>query len=134
VTEGFSSVEEVAYVPIGELAGIEGLNEEVAGELQERARGFIERQNAEFEARRQELGVADEVLELPGMTPHLAATLGEKGVKTLDDVGDLAGDELAEMVTPAVKIDQEQANAIIMAARAHWFEGEGQPGATPEAG
>src|SRR5689334_236341 len=70
VTEGFSSVEEVAYVPINELAGIEGFSEEVAGELQERARGFIERQNAEFEARRVELGVADEVLELPGMTPH----------------------------------------------------------------
>jgi N utilization substance protein A len=134
VTEGFSSVDEVAYVPLNELAGIEGFNEEVAGELQERARGFIERQNAEFEARRQELGVADEVLDLPGMTPHLAVTLGEKGIKTLDDVGDLAGDELAEMVAPAIKIDQEDANAIIMAARAHWFEGEAQPGATPEAG
>jgi transcription termination/antitermination protein NusA len=134
VTEGFSSVEEVAYVPINELAGIEGFSEEVAGELQERARGFIERQNAEFEARRQELGVADEVLALPAMTPHLAVTLGEKGIKTLDDVGDLAGDELAEMVAPAIKIDQEEANAIIMAARAHWFADEAQQGATPEAG
>jgi N utilization substance protein A len=134
VTEGFSSVEEVAYVPLNELAGIEGFNEEVAGELQERARGFIERQNAEFEARRVELGVADEVLALPGMTPHLAVTLGEKGVKTLDDVGDLAGDELAEMAAPAIKIDLEDANAIIMAARAHWFEDEAQPDAAPEAG
>jgi N utilization substance protein A len=134
VTEGFSSVDEVAYVPLEELAGIEGFNEEVAAELQERARSFIERQNEEFEARRRELGVADEVLTLPGMTPLLAVTLGEKGVKTLDDVGDLAGDELAEMVAPAVKIDQEEANAIIMAARAHWFADEADAGAAPEAG
>jgi N utilization substance protein A len=134
VTEGFSSVEEVAYVPLEELASIEGFNDEVATELQERARSFIERQNEEFEARRRELGVADEVLALPGMTPLLAVTLGEKGVKTLDDVGDLAGDELAEMVAPAVEIDQEEANAIIMAARAHWFADEAEAGAAPEAG
>jgi N utilization substance protein A len=133
VTEGFTSVDEVAYVPIDELAGIEGFNEEVAGELQERARGFIERQNAEFEAKRQELGVADDVLALPGMTAQLAVALGEKGVKTLDDVGDLAGDELAEMVAPVVKMSQEEANAIIMAARAHWFEGEEAAGSTAEA-
>jgi transcription termination/antitermination protein NusA len=59
------------------------------------------------------------------MTPALLVAVGEKGVKTLDDLGDLAGDELVEMAPPALKLDQEQANAIIMAARAHWFADEG---------
>src|SRR5438128_1497804 len=68
VTEGFSSVEEVAYVPLADLAGIEGFDEDVANELQTRARGFLERQNAEFEARRVELGVGDDLREIPGIT------------------------------------------------------------------
>jgi N utilization substance protein A len=124
VTEGFTSVEEIAFVPLEDIAGIEGFDEEVARELQERGRHFIERQNEELEAKRQELGVADEVIELPGMSLALAVTLGENGVKTLDDVGDLAGDELVEMAQPKVKLTQDEANAIIMAARAHWFAEE----------
>jgi len=129
VTEGFTSVEEVAFVPIGELAGIEGFDEDVAGELQQRARTFIEEQNVKLEARRRELGVSDEIAAIDGVTPALLVAVGEKGVKTLDDLADLAADELIEMAPPALKLDQDQANAIIMAARAHWFAEEGANGA-----
>jgi N utilization substance protein A len=125
VTEGFTSVEEVAYVPLEELAGIEGFDETIAEELQERGRIFIERHNAELEAKRQELGVGDDVIALPGMSLALAVALGENGVKTLDDVGDLAGDELIELAPSALKLSQDEANTIIMAARAHWFDEEG---------
>jgi N utilization substance protein A len=132
VTEGFTTVEEVAFVPVSELAGIEGFDEEVAGELQQRARSFLDEQNAKLEARRKELGVGDDVAAVAGVTPALLVALGEKGVKTLDDLADLAGDELVEMAGTAVKLEPEQANAIIMAARAHWFadSAEGAPGAT----
>jgi transcription termination/antitermination protein NusA len=121
VTEGFRSVEEVAYVALEELAGIEGFDETIAGELQQRAKTFIEQQNAEREQRRQELGVSDEIAAMDGITPALLVALGEKGVKTLDDLADLAGDELVEISEAAGKLDLEEANAIIMAARAHWF-------------
>jgi transcription termination/antitermination protein NusA len=131
VTEGFTSVEEVAYIPIADLAGIEGFDEDVAAELQERARVFIERKNQEFEARRQELGVTDELAALDGLTPAMLVALGEKGVKTLDDLADLAGDELVEILPTSAKLTQDEANAVIMAARAHWFadaESAGAPG------
>ncbi|MBV8653347.1 MAG: transcription termination/antitermination protein NusA [Alphaproteobacteria bacterium] len=122
VTEGFTSVEEVAFVPLEELAGIEGFDEDIASELQERGRVFIARQNEELEARRHELGVSDELAAIQGVTPAMLVALGEKGVKTLDDLGDLAGDELVEAVQSGAKLTLDEANAIIMAARAHWFE------------
>jgi len=125
VTEGFTSVEEVAFTPLNELAGIEGFDEDVANELQQRARTFLDEQNVKLEARRKELGVSDDIAAIEGVTPALLVAVGEKGVKTLDDLADLAGDELVEMAQPTVKLDQEQANAIIMAARAHWFADEG---------
>jgi transcription termination/antitermination protein NusA len=124
VTEGFTSVEEVAFVPVSELGGIEGFDEDVASELQQRARTFLDAQNAKLEARRKELGVSDDIAALAGVTPALLAAIGEKGVKTLDDLADLAGDELIEMAGNAAKLEPEQANAIIMAARAHWFADE----------
>jgi N utilization substance protein A len=124
VTEGFTSVEEVAFVPLSELAGIEGFDETVAGELQQRGRVFLEEQNAMLEAKRKELGVSDEIAALAGMTPALLVAVGEKGVKTLDDLADLAGDELIEMVGNAAKLEPDEANAIIMAARAQWFADE----------
>jgi transcription termination/antitermination protein NusA len=128
VTEGFSSVEEIAYVPIEDLAGIEGFDQDVAGELQERARNFIARKNEELEARRRELGVADDLAEIPGLTPAMLVALGEKGVKTRDDLADLAGDELVEAVQASAKLTLEEANEIIMKARAHWFA-EAEPAA-----
>ena len=124
VTEGFTSVEEVGFVPIGELAGIEGFDEEIANELQQRARTFITEQNERLEARRKELGVSDEIAAIPGVTPALLAALGEKGVKSLDDLADLAADELIELAAGQVKLEEADAQAIIMAARAHWFADE----------
>ena len=126
VAEGFISLEQVAFVPVAELADIEGFDEEVAEELRARARTFLEEQDRQFETRRLELGVAEEVATLEGLAPWMLVTLGENGVKTLDDVGDLASDELIEMLGDRAP-DMEAANAIIMAARAHWFEGEEAP-------
>ena len=132
VTEGFASVEEVAFVAADELSRIEGFDENVAKELQERARVYLEEQAARAEAKRRELGVSDEIAAIEGLTPARLVALGEKGVKTLDDLGDLAGDELMEMMPAALKLETEDANRIIMAARAHWFGEEGAP-ATEEA-
>jgi N utilization substance protein A len=130
ITEGFTSVEEVAYVPLEDLTGIEGVDENTATELQSRARTFLEEQDRQNTERRKELGVADELAAVAGVTSSMQVVLGEKGVKTLDDLADLAADELIEMVGKD-KLTEEDANAIIMAARAHWFadepktEGEG---------
>jgi transcription termination/antitermination protein NusA len=121
VTEGFTSVEEVAFVPLQDLAGIEGFDEDVAGELQERAKVFIERKNQELETRRLELGVTEELAGVAGLNPAMLVALGDKGIKTLDDLADLASDELIEIVQDVAKPSQDEANAIIMAARAHWF-------------
>jgi N utilization substance protein A len=94
VTEGFSSVEDLAYVDENEIAAIEGFDEDTAQELQARARDFLEREAAEQDAKRRELGVEDDVLNLPGLTLPMAVALGEAGVKTVEDVADLATDEL----------------------------------------
>ncbi|MBM3582825.1 MAG: transcription termination/antitermination protein NusA, partial [Alphaproteobacteria bacterium] len=120
VAEGFQTLEDVAFVPVEDLASIEGFEMDVATELRQRARDFIAKRDEELEKKRKELGVADEVAALEGMTPTLLAALGEKGVKTLDDLGDLAGDELME-IAPAGALTPDKANAMIMAARAHWF-------------
>jgi transcription termination/antitermination protein NusA len=128
VTEGFGSLEEVAFVPVEELAGIEGFDVDVAGELQERAKQALERRDREYEERYKALEVNDELVGLEGLTPGMLVTLGENGIKTLDDFAGLAGDELLEMLAGSVKggaqLDLEQANALIMEARqqAHWFD------------
>ena len=128
VTEGFASLEEVAYVATEDLADIEGFDADIAAELQARARNALERRDREYEERRLELGVADDLAELEGLTPGILVALGEKGVKTLDDFADLAGDELLELLGTSDKggaaLDLEAANAMIMQARAHWFEDE----------
>lgn len=122
VTEGFTKIEELAYLPVEELAEIEGFDGDVAGELHERATEYIDKRNSEFEDKRKALGVSDEVAGIEGLAPSMLVALGEKGVKTLDDLGDLAGDELQEIVGEG--LSNEDANAIIMAARQHWFENE----------
>src|SRR5262249_9744078 len=86
VGEGFTTVEEIAYVVTEELAEIEGFDIDVATELQNRARTFITERDARFEERRKEIGVEDAVAELPHLTPGWLVTLGERGLKTLDDV------------------------------------------------
>ena len=122
VTEGFGTVEDVAFIPLEDLAEIEGFDEEIAGELQQRARVYLEEQDRRNDGRRRELGVSDELAELEGLTPGMLVTLGQKGVKSLDDLGDLASDELIDMLGKD-SMTEDQANAVIMAARAHWFDG-----------
>ena len=132
VTEGFTSLEEVAFVPMDDLTDIEGFDEEVAGELRERARQFLKTRDEAFSTRRVELGVTDELAAVEGLRPAILVALGEAGVKTLDDLADLAGDELLE-IAPSGSITLERANDIIMAARAHWFpEDEPSDGADEE--
>ena len=123
VTEGFTTVEELAFTPPDELASIEGFDETVAGELIRRAEAFITRRDSELSERRVELGVAEDVAAIEVLTPAMLVALGEKGVKTLDDLADLASDELIEIVG-ADAMDEATANDVIMAARAHWFDDE----------
>ena len=94
VTEGFTSVEDLAYVDENEISAIEGFDEDTAQELQARARDFLEREAAEQDAKRKELGVEDDVLTVPGVTLPMAVSLGEAGVKTVEDLADLATDEV----------------------------------------
>ncbi len=154
VAEGFTALEQVAFVPVEELAQIEGFDEEVAEELRARARTHLEEMDRFNEERRRELGVSDELSALEGITASMLVTLGEQGVKTLDDLADLAADELrfalssqrgehsledmasvedaeVDRVLQGSAMSQDEANAIIMAARAHWFDDE--PEAAEEA-
>ena len=123
VTEGFSSVEEVAFVPIDDLMDIEGFDEDVANELRERARVYLARRDEDLATRRKELGVEDDMISIEGITPMMAVMLGENDIKTRDDLADLAGDELMEIVGTQVP-NLDRANEIIMLARAHWFADE----------
>jgi N utilization substance protein A len=128
VTEGFTSLEEVAYVPLEDLADIEGFDAEVAAELQERARSSLERRDRRYEERRQELGVSNELASLERLTPGMLVALGENKITTLDDFAGLAGDELVELLAGSdkvgVNLELEEANALIMRARAHWYADE----------
>jgi len=123
VQEGFETIEDLVATPEEEVASIEGFDENVAAELVRRANAFLERQAGEMEEKRIALGVVDEVAAFEAFSAKDLIALGEKGVKTLDDLADLAGDELVEILGNDT-MTEEQANEIIMAARAHWFEGE----------
>ena len=94
VTEGFATVEEVAYVDLSEIAHIEGFDEDTAEEIQTRAREYLERIEQERDARRKELGVSDDLAQVPGMTTAMMVALGENGIKTLEDFADCATDDL----------------------------------------
>ncbi|MGH7055130.1 MAG: transcription termination factor NusA [Stellaceae bacterium] len=128
VTEGFNALEEIAFVPLKDLADIEGFDETIAGELQERARRALERRDREYEERRRALGVEDDLAALEGVTPGMLVALGEKEIKTLDDFAGLAGDELLELLggsdKAGVALEPAEADALIMRARAHWFADE----------
>jgi len=136
VQEGFSSVEDIAHVEDEELAAIEGFDENVAAELKRRARVFLEKRDAELDQKRREMGVDDVLAEIGGFTPGMMVTLGERGVKTLEDLAGLAGDELVEILGPEI-VDEETANAIVMEARrrAGWLgEDAAGDGTTSEPG
>ena len=126
VTEGFIKVEDVALVPVEELASIEGFDETVASELKTRAQSWLEAEAEKQTQRYHELGVSDELAAVDGLNPAMLVKLGEKNVKTLDDLADLASDELIEIVGKDA-LDEAAANSIIMAARAHWFADEPAP-------
>ncbi len=126
VAEGFSTLEQIAYIETDELAEIEGFDGDVAEELKERARVWLENQDEIYTLRRRELGVEDELAETSELAPALLVKLGENGVKTLDDLADLAGDELVDLLGKDGP-SKDEANEIIMAARAHWFaDGDGK--------
>ena len=128
VTEGFTTVEEVAFVPIEELTDIEGFDEDIVNELKARATAYIEEENKKIMAQMEELGVAEDLAnaEIEDLDSRKIIALAEKGIKTLDDLADLAGDELVELLG-ADAIKEDVANSIIMAARAHWFPEDNQP-------
>ena len=94
-SEGFTSVEEVAYVDSDEIASIDGFDEDTASEIQTRAREYLEKIEAEHDEKRKALGVADELREIPGMTTAMMVTLGEDGVKTIEDFAGYAADDLS---------------------------------------
>jgi transcription termination/antitermination protein NusA len=95
VSEGFSSVEELAYVDAKEVASIEGFDESTAEEIQDRAREYLERQETELTEKRRALGVEDELAEVEGITTAMLVAFGENGIKTLEDLADCATDDLA---------------------------------------
>ncbi len=125
VTEGFSTLEEIAFVPLEELTSIEGFDDDVAAELQARAAGWLQEQEEAADARRRELGVSDAVAEYEVFSPTLLVALGENGVKELEDLADLSGDELRDIVGNDL-LNHDEANALIMDARvkAGWFTAE----------
>ena len=118
IDEGFTSVEEVAYVPINEMLEIEAFDEDTVNELRNRARNVL---LTEAIVTEEKLGeTAEDLLSLEGMDHELAAQLADSGVRTRDDLAELAVDELTE----ATGIDEERAKDLIIKARAHWFAGE----------
>jgi N utilization substance protein A len=120
VVEGFASIEDIVETSSEELGRIEGFDVDVATELKNRAASFLENKKKVFEKRASEMGISKELTGVKGLTQDMILILGEKGIKKMDDLGDLASDELREMVG-ADKLTESQANAIIMAARASWF-------------
>lgn len=142
VTEGYATVEDLAFVESYEVAEIEGFDEDTAEELQARARDFLEKQAAALDSQRVELGVLDEVMAVPGMTGAIAVALGNGGVKTVEDLADLATDEIRggyEMkngervkvpgVLESFNLSQEEAEMLILQARvaAGWIDASELP-------
>ena len=145
-SEGFSNLEELAYVEPHELSSIDGIDEETGAELQRRALDVIEAANREADAKRRELGVLDEVGEVPGVTPQMLVAFGENEVKTLEDLAGCSGDDLlgyddskkgerfhVKGILEGTGISKEDAEAIVMNARIMmgWVEA---PEEIPEAG
>src|SRR3954452_4002454 len=93
-SEGFTSVEEVAYVEAEEIATIDGFDEDTASEIQTRAREYLEKIEAEHDEKRKALGVSDDLRDIPGITTAMLVTLGEDGVKTVEDFAGYAADDL----------------------------------------
>ncbi len=138
-SEGFATVEEIAYVESEEVSDIEGFDEDTAAEIQARATEYLEKLDAELDAKRKELGVEDEVGEVPGITSAIMVSLGENDVKTVEDLAGCATDDLTgyyESVEGERRrepgfldghdVSPQEAEEIIMAARvkAGWITEE----------
>ncbi|HZC17470.1 MAG TPA: transcription termination factor NusA [Caulobacteraceae bacterium] len=139
VTEGFATVEDVAYVDASEIAAIEGFGEDTAEELQARARDFLEKEAAEYDEKRRELGVEDGLLEIEGVTLPISVALGEGEVKSVEDLAGLVPDDLRGWfeskdgervrepgILESFALTPEAAEALIMRARVAmgWIEPE----------
>ena len=129
-SEGFGSIEELAFVPTEELAAIEGFDSDTAGELQTRAQNYLARLEAELDAKRKELGVEDALKEVPGVTSRMLVAFGENGIKTVEDLAGCATDDLVGWVErkegdstrhagilEGFVLDRDEAETIIMQAR-----------------
>jgi N utilization substance protein A len=150
VAEGFATVEEVAYVDLSEIAHIEGFTEETANEIQTRAREFLEKQEAERDARRRELGVSDDLIRVAGVTTAMLVAFGEHGIKSLEDLADCATDDLIgwterrkekdsdpvrhKGVLDGFEIGRKEAEDMILSARvlAGWITEEDIAGSAEE--
>jgi N utilization substance protein A len=116
VAEGFTSLEEVAYVPLTEMLEIEAFDEDTVNELRSRARNAL--LTEEIVREESVENVEEALLALEGMDTEIASKLAAAGITTRDGLADLAGDELVELTG----IDEARAQALIMKARAHWFD------------
>ncbi len=118
VQEGFSTIEEIAYVPASELNGIEEFDEEIVKELRNRARDVLLTQAIATEEKIDDAGPAEDLLGVDGMDEELASMLASRGIVTREDLAEQAVDDLLEIEG----VDAERAGALIMAARKHWFD------------
>ncbi|MBR1398783.1 MAG: transcription termination/antitermination protein NusA [Alphaproteobacteria bacterium] len=123
VAEGFSTIDEIAMVELKELSEIEGFDEDVAAELQNRAKEFIAKRNDEFAKKSKKLKIDENLKTIRGLDQDMILKLAENDVKNLDDLGDLSSDELVEILGENT-ISMQEAEEIIMAAREHWFKEE----------
>jgi N utilization substance protein A len=122
VQEGFSTIEEIAYVPASELNSIEEFDEEIVKELRNRARDVLLTQAIASEEKMDESGPAEDLLSIAGMDKELAYELASRGIRTREELADQSVDELEAV--PG--LDPERAGQLIMSARAHLFENAGQ--------
>jgi transcription termination/antitermination protein NusA len=129
VTEGFTRVEELLYVELDELASIQGFDQSLAEALRERAETYLAEQEEALRHEAAELGLGDDLLGFEALSLESIVTLGRQGIKTLDDLADLAADELIELL-PGTELSEADAGELIMAARAHWFDHEEEAAGT----
>ncbi len=118
VEEGFTSLEEVAYVPLEEMLAIEGFDQEIAEELRARAKDALLTQAIASEERRGDVAPADDLLNMDGMDRDLAFTLAGRGIVTMEDLAEQGVEDLLEIAG----MSEERAAQLIMPARAPWFE------------
>ena len=123
IAEGFSTVDEIAAAELQELAEIEGFDEDVATELQNRAKDFVAKRNDEFTKKSKKLKIDESLQTVEGLDQDMIIKLAENKVKNIDDLADLAADELVEILGEDT-ISNQEANEIIMKAREHWFAEE----------